>query len=226
MNYAPLAITSVIACSCHNLSWLTSVSKHTVKISFRLIMFRLHSPFLVSWGDYFTHIRTSERQHSYRGNRVMTPVHLNTLRSRQNGRHFPDDIFRWIFLNENVWISLKFSLKFLPRFRINNIPPLVQIMAWRRLGDKPLSGPMMVSLPTHICVTRPQWVKKAWSIRYVTLSLALKDRSRNNAPIGIFLIRMKLIEKTYSFYAAVPITSALMLWQRFNGRESDFSVHN
>ena len=32
-------------------------------------------------------------------------------------------------------------------------------MAWRRPGDKPLSKPMMVSLPTHICVTRPQWVK-------------------------------------------------------------------
>ena len=32
-------------------------------------------------------------------------------------------------------------------------------MAWRRLGDKPWSGPMMVGLPAHICVTRPQWVK-------------------------------------------------------------------
>ena len=42
---------------------------------------------------------------------------------------------------------------------INNIPALVQIMAWRRPGDKPLSGPMMFRLLTHICVTRPQWVK-------------------------------------------------------------------
>ena len=42
---------------------------------------------------------------------------------------------------------------------INNIPALVQIMAWRRPGDKPLSEPMMFSLPTHICITRPQWVK-------------------------------------------------------------------
>ena len=33
-------------------------------------------------------------------------------------------------------------------------------MAWRHSGDKPLSEPMMVSLPTHICVTQPQWVKK------------------------------------------------------------------
>ena len=35
-------------------------------------------------------------------------------------------------------------------------------MAWRRPGDKPLSEPMMVSLPTHICVTWPQWVNTWW----------------------------------------------------------------
>ena len=85
------------------------------------------------------------------------PLCVNTLRSRQNGRHFPD-IFKWIFLNENVWISINISLKFVPRGPINNIPTLVQVMAWRRPGDKPLSEPMMVRLPTHICVTRPQWV--------------------------------------------------------------------
>ena len=84
---------------------------------------------------------------------------INTLRPRQNGRHFPDDIFRWIFFNENVWISINISLKFVPRGPINNIPTLVQVMAWRRPGDKPLSAPMMVLLPTHICPTRPQWVK-------------------------------------------------------------------
>ena len=31
-------------------------------------------------------------------------------------------------------------------------------MAWRRPGDKPLSEPMIVRFPPHICVTRPQWV--------------------------------------------------------------------
>ena len=47
---------------------------------------------------------------------------------------------------------------------VDNIPALVQIMAWRRPGDKPLSEPMMVGLLTHICVTRPQWVKKISSV--------------------------------------------------------------
>ena len=88
---------------------------------------------------------------------------LKTLRPRQNGRHFPDDIFKWIFLNENVWISINISLKFVPRGPINNIPTLVQVMAWRRPGDKPLSEPMMVRLPAHICVTRPQWVNDSFT---------------------------------------------------------------
>ena len=37
-------------------------------------------------------------------------------------------------------------------------------MGWRRSGNKPLSEPMMVSLLTHICVTRPQWVKNDYHI--------------------------------------------------------------
>ena len=84
---------------------------------------------------------------------------LNTLRQRQNGCHFADNIFKCIFLNENVQISDKISLKFIPKGPVNNIPALVQIMAWRHPGGKPLFEPMMVSLKTHICITRPQWVK-------------------------------------------------------------------
>ena len=93
------------------------------------------------------------------GRVIVSIVFLNTLRPRQNGRHFRDDSFKWIILDENVWISIEVSLKFVPKGLINNIPALVQIMAGRRPGDKPLSEPMMVSLLTHICVTQPQWVK-------------------------------------------------------------------
>ena len=84
---------------------------------------------------------------------------FNTLRPRQNGRRFVDDTFKRIFLDENVIISIKISLKFVRKGPINNIPALVQITAWRRSGDAPLSEPMLVSLLTHVCVTRPQWVK-------------------------------------------------------------------
>ena len=81
-----------------------------------------------------------------------------TLRPRQNDRRFAGDTFKRIFLTENVIISIKIPLKFVPKGQFNNIPALVQIMAWCRPGDKPLSESMMVRLPTYICVTRPQWV--------------------------------------------------------------------
>ena len=50
---------------------------------------------------------------------------INTLRLRQNCRHFSDDIIKCIFFNGNVLISIKISLKFVPKGQINNIPALV-----------------------------------------------------------------------------------------------------
>ena len=46
----------------------------------------------------------------------------NTLRPRQNGRHFADDTFEPIFLNKNIRISIKISRKFVPKVPINNFP--------------------------------------------------------------------------------------------------------
>ena len=48
-----------------------------------------------------------------------------------------------IFLKDEFHILIKISLKFVPKGLIDNIPALVQIMAWRRIGDKPLSEPML-----------------------------------------------------------------------------------
>ena len=74
---------------------------------------------------------------------VTRPQCVNTLRQRLKGLHFPDHIFKWIFLNENIWISIKISLNFVPKGSINNIPALVQIMAQHWPSDKPLSETMM-----------------------------------------------------------------------------------
>ena len=81
---------------------------------------------------------------------------INTLRPRQDGRHFADDIFMCISFDENRCILIKSSLKYVRKSPIDNNPALVEILAWCRSGDKPLSQPMMISLPTHICVTRHQ----------------------------------------------------------------------
>ena len=95
---------------------------------------------------------------------VMTHPCLNLTRWGQDKWPlFRRQHFKCIVLNEYVWSLNKISLKFVPKDLINNIPALVQIMAWRWLGDKPLSEPMMFCLLTHICVTQPQWVKYLFS---------------------------------------------------------------
>ena len=54
-----------------------------------------------------------------------------------------DDIFKCIFLNENDKTLIQISLKFIPDCPVDNNPALVKIMAWRQIGDKPLSEPML-----------------------------------------------------------------------------------
>ena len=78
--------------------------------------------------------------------------------ARQNGRHFADDIFKGILVNKNIWISIKLSLIFASKSPIDCEPTLAQPMTWRLPGDEPLSEPVMVKLPTHLWVTRSQWM--------------------------------------------------------------------
>ena len=79
----------------------------------------------------------------------------------QNGRYFADNIFKLILLSENCVISIEISLKFIPKAPINNNRPLVQILAWRRTGAKPLSKPMLTintstaSWINHCCWSEP-----------------------------------------------------------------------
>ena len=72
--------------------------------------------------------------------------------------YFAFIIFTFISLFLFSWISIKISLKFVPKGPINYIPSLIQIMPWRRPGDKPLSEPVMVRWLIHIWVSRPEWL--------------------------------------------------------------------
>ena len=122
---------------------------------------------------------------------------------RRNEQHFTDDIFKRIFFNKNVWILIKISLKFVPKGPINNIPSLVQIMAWRRSGDKPLSEPMMVSSPTHICVTRSQWVNRPQSVKIMWYAELICTKC---LPQGMFFFQIKIVyTNNYSFINATII---------------------
>ena len=50
-----------------------------------------------------------------------------------------DNIFKCIYLNESYIILIQISLKFVPRSPIDNKWALIQLMAWRRTGDKALT---------------------------------------------------------------------------------------
>ena len=60
-----------------------------------------HNCYFSQWNGYVTLVA------------IMGTV-INTLRPRQNGRHFADNMFKCIFLNENIWIPIEVPLKFVP----------------------------------------------------------------------------------------------------------------
>ena len=72
----------------------------------------------------------------------LTPLHLDKMATI-----VADAIFKCIFCNENDQILIQFSLKLVPRSPIDNKPALVQVMAWRRTGNKPLSELMAAQFP-------------------------------------------------------------------------------
>ena len=141
---------------------------------------------------------------------------INSLMPRQNGCRFADDTFKRIFLNEIVRISIKISLKFVPKGPINNIPVLVQIMAWRVSGDKPLSEPMMICLLTHICITRSQWVnslapgKFEWNFRYVIFKRILViDVLDISCEIALMWMSLNFADDQSTYWPKSPIMTLI-----------------
>ena len=63
--------------------------------------------------------------------------YINSSAPGQNGRHFPDAIFKCIFVNENLCTLIQSLLKFVPKRLIANTTASVRVMAWHRTGDKP-----------------------------------------------------------------------------------------
>ena len=93
------------------------------------------------WAYYPGTLSLGQVTVNWRSGMLSFHIQVISLRLRWDRRHLAD-IFKCIFLNEKILISIKLSLKFIRNGPINNIPALVQIMAWRRPGDNPLSEPM------------------------------------------------------------------------------------
>ena len=119
-------------------------------------------------------------------------MNFNTLRPEQNGHHFADNLFKWIFFfNKNVWISIKFSMNFIPRGLIDNksipvftigsdndIEPnkpqaitftLVQVMAWCHQATSHYLNQCWPRSMSPYGVTRPQWVNPWVGVKSSTI---------------------------------------------------------
>ena len=114
------------------LIWITWISMSTIwERSLNLITHSVTPPkFVICLLDFGFRVLIHHQQ------KILLQL-FNTLRPSQNGFHFADNFFKCILLNEKVFILIKISLKFVAKGPINNIPSLVQIMAWRWAGDKP-----------------------------------------------------------------------------------------
>ena len=88
---------------------------------------------------------------------------------------------------------------------MNNIQSLVQIMAWRWQGDKPLSKPMMVRLPTNICVTRSQWVNTRRPNQLLLCSLVLN-------PFRCILLSRNAYKRVFVFNIIAPRRTGTGNW--------------
>ena len=113
---------------------------------------------------------TSERKHFVNSCALVNMILNNSRcllhiepRRRQSltrcGRDRTDVISQtifWMYFLEGECMNFDINLEFVTKGPINNIPALVQIMAWRWPGDRPLCEPMMIRIPTLICVTLPR----------------------------------------------------------------------
>ena len=66
-------------------------------------------------------------------------------------------------------------------------------MAWRRPGDKPLSEPIMVRLPTHICVTRPQWLNSEYDCLQLERTSRFYEKGCAKSPQAYLAQRSSLV---------------------------------
>ena len=133
--------------------------------------------------------------------------------------------------------QLIFHWRLLLRVQLTTLS--VQIMAWRRPSDKPLSEPMMVSLLTHICVTRPKWVNPSvdnwlgWNYFFIPNFNGSALGYGNEQVISHTLLYMCLLMHAGSIHVSnsVPkcelsIKNLMIKWPAFNfHREKQYNDH-
>ena len=125
--------------------------------------------------------------------RVEARSHFNPSPPGQIGRHFTDDVFKCIFMNEKLRILIKILLKIVPKCLIDNNPTLDQTMACRRTGEAEglgvgvgVAGGWWVvgELNSHPSVhPYPEWFEKIYVIRWWRHMSAMASQVTGNTII-------------------------------------------
>ena len=92
-------------------------------------------------------------------------------------------------------------------------------MAWRRPSHKPLSASVLVDLQTHLCVTRPQWVKWVDIFQHVWIFLCILDVAAANGIIKIcwLIIYIPVYILSFVFFLAFMLSSMWWFTYQTNG---------
>ena len=110
------------------------------------------------------HVHTAQQQNF--SSLCQSPWHsINTTWGQDKmAAIIPDNIFTCVFLNENAWISIKISLKFVPKDPMNNIPALVidGLVQERHNSSASAMELRLSCINPSICTTRFHWVNRYW----------------------------------------------------------------
>ena len=116
----------------------------------------------------------------------------------QNGRHFADDIFKRIFVNEEWCILIKISLKFVSKGLIRNTTALIYITAWHRIADKPLSESILTQFTDTYMRHYGRWIQ-------ATIDFGLKAKRQVDVSAAYHVTNRKILKSQL-----VPLFDALL----------------
>ena len=110
--------------------WLDNIGSGNGLVTLALRYILSHG-IIRPWWDLSIFIAVSKGTHITMGLEILTMIihvrwlFFNSILPGQNGRHFADDIFRCIVVNEKFCLLIKISLKYVPKSPIDSISVLV-----------------------------------------------------------------------------------------------------
>ena len=89
-----------------------------------------------------------------------------------------DDIFKWIFLDENHKISIEVSLKFVPMSPFYNRPAFVRYWRGAEKATNHYPNKHWPSSLRHVCGTRGRWVQNLIDMRSIIYKIDITNQLR------------------------------------------------